>query len=77
MDGGLELVSVSRSVDGTRKLIFKLTAGEAAGGTIETVLIPIERSKGQRARITLCVSTQGMFELQSCMRCSAVAQPVN
>ena len=43
---------------GTRKLAFKLTSGEAAGRTIETVLIPVIRESGQRHRITVCVSSQ-------------------
>lgn len=31
-EGGLELQRVVRASDGTRKLLFKLTTGEAAGG---------------------------------------------
>eukprot|EP00798_Chlamydomonas_sp_ICE-L_P014122 gene14122-20076_t len=58
IDGGLELKEVVRSSDGTRKLVFKLTHGEGAGSTIETVLIPVVRESGSRNRITLCVSSQ-------------------
>jgi 23S rRNA (adenine2503-C2)-methyltransferase len=43
-----EVVHVSRSSDGTRKLLLRL----ADGATIESVLIP------DGARLTLCVSTQ-------------------
>jgi hypothetical protein len=34
VSGGLELQEVVRARDGTRKLIFKLTGGEAAGGWV-------------------------------------------
>mmetsp|Transcript_28832 Transcript_28832/g.74419 ORF Transcript_28832/g.74419 Transcript_28832/m.74419 type:complete len:452 (+) Transcript_28832:65-1420(+) len=57
-DGGLQLQGVARSRDGTRKLLFKLTGGEAKGSTIETVIIPVVRELGQKSRLTLCVSTQ-------------------
>ena len=43
-----ELASVSRSYDGTRKLLLRL----ADGATVESVLIPDDE------RLTLCVSTQ-------------------
>jgi 23S rRNA (adenine2503-C2)-methyltransferase len=46
--GSLELIDVSRSCDGTQKLLFRLRDG----ATIESVLIP------DGARLTLCVSTQ-------------------
>lgn len=49
---------MARAKDGTTKLVFKLTAGEAAGGTVETVLIPSVRQQGGKPRITLCVSSQ-------------------
>lgn len=58
VSGGLKLVQVVRSKDGTRKLAFELTQGAAAGGIIETVLIPVVRAAGLRDRITLCVSSQ-------------------
>ncbi|KAJ9526768.1 hypothetical protein QJQ45_017480 [Haematococcus lacustris] len=61
VDGGLELQHVVRARDGTRKMVFRLCGGGAAGrcwGVIETVLIPVVREAGQRQRITLCVSTQ-------------------
>jgi adenine C2-methylase RlmN of 23S rRNA A2503 and tRNA A37 len=51
-------LQVARSKDGTRKLVFKLTEGEAAGGIVETVLIPVVREAGLRNRITICVSSQ-------------------
>jgi 23S rRNA (adenine2503-C2)-methyltransferase len=46
--GSLALTRVSRSTDGTQKLLFSL----ADGSTIESVLIP------DGARLTLCISTQ-------------------
>ena len=46
--GSLELANVSRSSDGTQKLLFRLRDG----ATIESVLIP------DGERLTLCVSTQ-------------------
>lgn len=58
VDGGLELQQVARAKDGTRKLVFKLTCGEGAGGTVETVLIPVVREQGKKPRITVCVSSQ-------------------
>lgn len=58
LDGGLQLSRVVRAADGTRKLVFTLTEGEAAGGSIETVLIPIIRQQGLRDRLTICVSSQ-------------------
>eukprot|EP00198_Chlamydomonas_reinhardtii_P012403 XP_001701740.1 predicted Fe-S-cluster redox enzyme [Chlamydomonas reinhardtii] len=41
LEGGLKLSQVVRASDGTRKLVFTLLGGEAAGGSIETVLIPV------------------------------------
>ncbi|GLC36656.1 hypothetical protein PLESTM_000486100 [Pleodorina starrii] len=58
LDGGLHLSQVVRAADGTRKLVFTLTEGEAAGGSVETVLIPIVRQQGLRDRLTICVSSQ-------------------
>ncbi|KAL4549249.1 hypothetical protein Ndes2526B_g04280 [Nannochloris sp. 'desiccata'] len=58
LDGGLEVVSMHVASDGTRKIIFKLTAGSGAGGQVETVLIPIVREAGTKQRVTLCVSSQ-------------------
>src|SRR3982751_343214 len=46
--GSGDLSHVSRSTDGTRKLLFRLDDG----ATVESVLIP------DRDRLTLCVSTQ-------------------
>lgn len=126
IDGGLLLQSIHSAADGTRKMVFKVAHGPAAGGQVrscwaavavqfcdaaaagcgaagpgcgglldrqplldlvlchdeackrvaaltfhslqsrwlqvETVLIPISREAGAKARITLCVSSQG--ELQ-------------
>lgn len=42
-DGGLELLEAHDASDGTTKLVFRVTAGEAAGGRVETVLIPVVR----------------------------------
>ncbi|GIL50442.1 hypothetical protein Vafri_6565 [Volvox africanus] len=58
LDGGLQLSLVVRAADGTRKLVFTLMGGEAAGGSVETVLIPITRQQGLRDRLTICVSSQ-------------------
>lgn len=58
VDAGLQLEHVHSASDGTKKLIFKVLQGPAAGGTIEAVLIPISRSQGQKERITICVSSQ-------------------
>lgn len=58
LDGGLEIVNVARAADGTRKIVFRLTAGPGAGGQVETVIIPIVREAGSKARVTLCVSSQ-------------------
>lgn len=58
LDGGLEVLSVRIAADGTRKLVFKLTAGPGSGGQIEAVLIPIVRESGSKGRITVCVSSQ-------------------
>lgn len=51
LSGGLTLQSVSTSRDGTHKLVFALNsgAGGAAGGNVETVLIPMRnRSAGAK-----------------------------
>lgn len=61
LDGGLQLQQVVRAKDGTRKLVFKLTTGEGAGGQVEAVLIPVVRQAGLRDRVTLCVSSQVGF----------------
>jgi hypothetical protein len=58
VDGGLELQQVARAADGTRKLVFRLTCGEGAGGSVETVLIPVVREQGKKPRVTVCVSSQ-------------------
>ncbi|KXZ47632.1 hypothetical protein GPECTOR_34g791 [Gonium pectorale] len=58
LDGGLVLQQVVRASDGTRKLVFGLTGGPAAGGSIEAVLIPVVRRAGLRDRLTICVSSQ-------------------
>lgn len=58
LDAGLELQSLHAAADGTLKLVFKLRSGPAAGGQVETVLIPIVREQGSKPRITLCVSSQ-------------------
>lgn len=58
LEGGLSLQRVVRSSDGTRKLVFSLVGGEAAGGSVETVLIPVVRQQGLRDRLTICVSSQ-------------------
>jgi len=58
LDGGLELQEEYLASDGTRKLVFRVHSGPAAGGKIETVLIPIVRERGKKDRITLCVSSQ-------------------
>ncbi|KAK9807114.1 hypothetical protein WJX73_006752 [Symbiochloris irregularis] len=54
-DGELQLLHTTRSSDGTQKLVFALKDG---GGTVETVLIPVMRSPGNRTRLTICVSSQ-------------------
>lgn len=58
LDGGLEPITMRTASDGTRKIVFCLTAGPAKGGQVETVLIPIVREAGSKERITLCVSSQ-------------------
>ncbi|KAG2435216.1 hypothetical protein HXX76_007299 [Chlamydomonas incerta] len=58
LEGGLKLSQVVRASDGTRKLVFTLVGGEAAGGNVETVLIPVVRQQGLRDRLTICVSSQ-------------------
>ncbi len=58
MDGGLALERVQTAADGTRKLVFTLTAGPAVGAAVETVLIPVVRRGGARPRLTICVSSQ-------------------
>lgn len=58
IDGGLQVQKMYAAADGTRKLVFSLTSGPGAGGQVETVLIPIVRETGSKARITLCVSSQ-------------------
>lgn len=58
VDGGLLLQSIYTAADGTRKMVFKLANGPAAGGQVETVLIPVVREQGSKPRITLCVSSQ-------------------
>ncbi|EFJ40305.1 hypothetical protein VOLCADRAFT_99921 [Volvox carteri f. nagariensis] len=64
LQGGLMLEDVTPASDGTRKLVFRVTEGEAAGGRIETVLIPWFRDYDPRVgrrehpRYTLCVSSQ-------------------
>ncbi|GLI62770.1 hypothetical protein VaNZ11_005515, partial [Volvox africanus] len=63
-NGGLQLEEVTPSLDGTRKLVFRVTSGAAAGGRIETVLIPWYRDydprvgRQEQPRYTLCVSSQ-------------------
>jgi 23S rRNA (adenine2503-C2)-methyltransferase len=58
----LEPVKVAEARDGTRKLLFKLPAGDVSArqpAAIESVLIPqVERPAGARDRLTLCISSQ-------------------
>ena len=68
LDGGLEVVSVHSAADTTRKIIFRLTAGPAAGGQVETVIIPITRESGSKQRMTVCVSSQ-VGCAQNCQFC--------
>jgi 23S rRNA (adenine2503-C2)-methyltransferase len=60
VEGGMRLVDEHVASDGTVKLVFQLTAGSGKGGTVETVLIPVQRagSSGTTERVTLCVSSQ-------------------
>ncbi|KAF6259257.1 hypothetical protein COO60DRAFT_1270164 [Scenedesmus sp. NREL 46B-D3] len=58
VDGGLLLEQVAAAKDGTTKLVFKLTEGEGAGGSVEAVLIPMLHRRGARKHVTLCVSSQ-------------------
>lgn len=58
VDGGLQLKEAHQARDNTRKLVFQCTTGEAAGATIETVLIPMLSGKRQQPRLTICVSSQ-------------------
>lgn len=58
LEGGLRLKQVVRASDGTRKLVFEITEGDARGGSVETVLIPVVRQRGLRDRLTICVSSQ-------------------
>jgi len=61
VDPGLALAAVRASADGTRKLVFDVTRGPAAGSRVDAVLIPDGKTgaaPGQRRRLTLCVSSQ-------------------
>ncbi|CAG9466975.1 unnamed protein product [Pedinophyceae sp. YPF-701] len=58
LDGGLQLLEAVRASDGTTKLVFAIPDGPAAGGRVETVLIPVTREAGKKRRVTLCVSSQ-------------------
>ncbi|GMH41777.1 hypothetical protein BSKO_09687 [Bryopsis sp. KO-2023] len=53
VEGGLRLIDVHQSLDGTQKLVFEVGND---GSRVETVLIPV--SRGNRERITVCVSSQ-------------------
>ncbi len=44
--------------DGTRKIVYSLHGDEGAGGSVETVLIPMSSRAGQTMRYTACVSSQ-------------------
>ncbi|CAN0106125.1 unnamed protein product [Scytosiphon promiscuus] len=57
-DGGLALEDVQLAVDGTRKLVSVLTAGEGVGKKVETVIIPMLRGPQKEPRYTICVSSQ-------------------
>lgn len=68
VDPGLALETVHTSADGTRKLVFAVTAGPAAGRRVDAVLIPVVRRAGARPRLTLCVSSQAGCA-QACSFC--------
>ncbi|CAM9397401.1 unnamed protein product [Discosporangium mesarthrocarpum] len=57
-DGGLELEDVKLAMDGTRKMVSRLTSGEGAGKQVETVIIPMVGGRKKAARYTVCVSSQ-------------------
>lgn len=68
LDAGLALRSVFQAGDGTRKLVFDVTAGPAAGHAVDAVLIPVVRRAGARPRLTLCISSQAGCR-QGCTFC--------
>eukprot|EP00884_Botryococcus_braunii_P008317 jgi/Botrbrau1/17487/Bobra.0054s0070.1 len=68
LDGGLRLQSIHRASDGTQKMVFNLTGLGSASMAVEAVLIPIVRRGGQRARTTLCISSQ-VGCAQNCQFC--------
>ncbi len=68
VDPGIELASIHASADGTRKLVFNVTAGPAAGRAVDAVLIPVVRRAGARPRLTLCLSSQAGCS-QGCTFC--------
>ena len=64
-DPGAHLIDVRTAGDGTRRLIFEVARGAAAGATVDAVLIPdtgaLPSRRGgpsPRPRLTLCVSSQ-------------------
>jgi 23S rRNA (adenine2503-C2)-methyltransferase len=68
VDPGIALESIHTSADGTRKLVFRVTAGPAAGRGVDAVLIPVLRRAGARPRLTLCLSSQAGCS-QGCTFC--------
>ncbi|CAM9533408.1 unnamed protein product, partial [Heterosigma akashiwo] len=58
VDSGLKFDSVVQAGDGTRKMIFEVTAGNAKTKSVETVIIPMKGGKIKSDRYTICVSSQ-------------------
>ena len=71
LDGGITLDSKHLAKDGTQKLVFRCTSGEAKGSLVETVLIPMVKGREQKPRLTICVSSQVgcAMNCQFCFTC--------
>lgn len=55
--GGLKVQQIHTAKDGTRKILSRVEGGQDYA-LVETVMIPIARRGGSRARLTVCVSSQ-------------------
>jgi adenine C2-methylase RlmN of 23S rRNA A2503 and tRNA A37 len=65
LDGDLSLLGAEHASDGTCKLTFACAGGKSEASVVETVLIPMRSGPKRRARMTVCVSSQGALLLLS------------
>ena len=85
IDGGLLLQSIHSAADGTRKMVFKVAHGPAAGGQVRWFREQVPHSHvvvlrgggiAQRRAVPLSVGASSLLLLPLCDRAHSVPAPV-